>query len=414
MTVHAALRTASRGLRTNLGRSVLTVLGITIGIAAVVLIVALGQGARELILSEVRGVGANAIVIRPGRQPEGPTDIAETILGDSLKRRDIEALRRPENVPGVQSVEPAVLVPGTVSYRESVYRPVIFGWTGEALGEIFRIFPEEGAYFTEDDVRRRAAVAVLGARVREELFGDSRAVGETIKVRGKNIRVVGVLPPRGQVSVLNVDEIVLLPYSMAQRDLLGITHFHEVFVRAEKTAPVEDVADQIRATLRELHGITDPDKDDFFVVTQQDILERVGTVTRVLTIFLVAIAAISLLVGGVGIMNIMLVTVTERTSEIGLRKAVGATNRDILQQFLLEALLLTVSGGVVGTILSLLASAVVAVVVRRNFGLPWTFQFPLIAILLGVGMATAVGFVFGLYPARKAARKHPIESLRHE
>jgi len=414
MRIRGTFKTADRALRANLGRSILTILGIVIGIVAIVLVVSLGQGAQQLILSEVQGIGANAVILRPGRQPEGPSGFAETILSDSIKDRDITALLKKENVPNVVSVDPAILVTGPVTYQDKVFFPQTFGWTATAMEEIFNVVPEQGQTFTEDDIHQRARVAVLGARVKEELFGESDAIGEFVKIKGQNMRVVGVFPKKGSVSVFNVDEVVLVPYSTAQKTLLGINYYHEIFIRADSDENVDIVAADIKATLRELHGITDPAKDDFFVTTQQDAIELIGTITQVLTIFLVAIASISLLVGGIGIMNIMLVSVTERTQEIGLRKALGATNKDILQQFLLEAVILTMSGGIIGTAFALGLAGLVTVVARTQFNINWPFSLPIDAVALGVGVAAGVGLLFGIYPARKAAKKNPIEALRYE
>lgn len=410
----STIRTAFKALTANIGRSLLTILGIVIGVMSIVLVVALGQGAQALILSEIQGIGADAVIVRPGRQPEGPTDIAESLLSDSIKDRDIVAMSRKDNVPGAISIDPAMIVPGSVSYQDEIYRGTTLGWTADALEEIFGIIPEEGFSFTDDDVRQRAKVAIIGSDVKEELFGASDAIGESITIKGQKLRVLGVLPPRGQTSFFNVDELILIPYTTAQKTLLGIDYYHEIFVRAASSDQVDEVAEDIRATLRETHNISDPEKDDFFVNTQQDAVEIIGTITQVLTVFLAAIASIALVVGGVGIMNIMLVSVTERTREIGLRKAVGATKKDILQQFLFEATMLTVSGGIIGTVIAILLAAVITFIIRTQFALSWPFQVPVGAILLGVGVASAVGLVFGIYPARKAANMDPIEALRYE
>lgn len=396
------------------GRSALTVLGIVIGIVAVVLVVALGRGAQQLIVSEVEGFGARLIVIRPGREPAGPTDIAGTLLADSLTERDVVALRRPENVSGLALVEPTVLVPGAVTYHDQVFRPLVFGWTARALVDFYGVSPEVGSFFSDDDVERRARVAVIGWRVKEELFGEASALGEIVRVQNYAVRVVGVLPKRGQVSFLQVDELVLLPYTTAQRDILGISHYHEVLARAHDGVAVEGVAADIRATLRELHGISDLSKDDFNVSTQQDLLQRIGTVIQVLTIFLAMVASVALVVGGVGIMNVMLVSVTERTREIGLRVAVGATAGDIVRQFITEALVLTISGGIIGSLVAVTLSAVMALVIRQQFGLHWTWELPLGALFIGVGAATIIGLVFGFYPAWRAARMDPVDALRYE
>lgn len=414
MKTATVVKTAFRALRTNLGRSILTILGIIIGVMAIVLVIALGQGAQGLILDQVKGVGANTIILRPGREPSNPNDAAETILSDSIKDREIEALKKKENVPDLISISPAVLVAGPVSYQENTFRATTLGWVTSELEEMFQIYPAEGTYFTNDDNLQRSKVAVIGSRVKEKLFGQSDAVGQYIKVKGQNIRVVGVLPKRGQVSAFNVDELVLLPYSTAQKEILGINYYQEIFIRVADGADVDRAASDIKITLRELHNITDPEKDDFFVMTQKDIVDRLSTITQILTVFLTMIASISLVVAGIGIMNIMLVSVTERTREIGLRKALGATNKDVLQQFLFESVILTVSGGAIGTLIATLLSFLASIILQKQFNLAWPFQLPLYAIILGVGVATAVGLVFGLYPARKAAQKDPIEALRYE
>lgn len=407
-------RTAVTSLRTNLGRSFLTMLGIMIGVAAIVLVVSLGEGAQRIILAQIQGVGGETIIVRPGRAPEGPSDFADVILSDSLTRRDVEALRQSRNVPHVVQVEPAVAVGGSVSYQDTVYRPTIFGWSGEAITNILHLDAIEGTLINDDDIRSLARVAVIGDTVRQKLFASESAVGKNIKVKDVRFRVIGVLPKSGQLSLLNPDELVVVPPTTAQRYLLGIDYYHEIIVRASDPALVHQVADDIRATLRERHHITDPSKDDFNVTTQQDLLQRIQTVTQVLTFFLASIAAIALVVGGVGIMNIMLVSVTERTREIGLRKAVGATNRDILQQFLFEALFLTITGGFGGTLLAVSITSLVSVVAEQRFRVAWPLTFPLQAVVLGVGMAALVGLVFGLHPAYQAAKKSPMEALRYE
>ncbi len=414
MNLITTIKTSLRALRAHLGRSILTILGIVIGVVAIVLVIALGQGAQNLILSQVQSIGANTIIVRPGRQPTGPTDAAETILSDSLRARDVNALLKKVNVPDLESVAPAVLVPGAIAHGNTLFRGTVLGWTPEALGQVFNVYPDRGSFFTPDDVKQASRVIVIGNKVKEDLFGDSDALGEFLTVKGQKLQIVGILPPKGQVSAFNVDEIALIPYTTAQKTILGIDYFHEFFVRAKPSADVDTVVTDIEATLRETHNITDPEKDDFFVVTQASVIETVKTVTQTLTIFLVAIASISLMVAGIGIMNIMLVSVTERTQEIGLRKALGATNRNILLQFLIESLILTSTGGIIGTTIAIALAALVSYIAQTYFNIAWPFTLPLGAILLGVGVSSAIGLIFGIYPARSAANKNPIEALRFE
>jgi len=395
-------------------RSLLTVLGIVIGITAIILIVSIGQGTERLIIGEIQGMGANTIIIRPGKEPTGPTDAADMLFADSLKTGDVEALRRKENVPDIVTIAPAVMVSGNVSYGGETYRPTIFGWDAEFMGKMMNITPREGEYFDELDIRSKASVAVIGSKVEDELFGNDSAVGKTIRIKNHAFRVVAVLPSHGQSTLFNVDEVVVIPYTTAQTYLLGINYFNEVMLQIEDAEDADAAVVDIERTLRERHNITDPEKDDFWVVTQEGIIDQIATILSVLTLFLSSVVAISLVVGGIGVMNIMLVSVTERTREIGLRKALGARNRDILLQFLTEAVLLTGAGGVVGITLGILFSILAGTIITQVLGRPWGFEFPYSAALLGLGVSAAVGLVFGIYPARKASKKSPIEALRYE
>jgi putative ABC transport system permease protein len=282
------------------------------------------------------------------------------------------------------------------------------------LFDTLNLEPDFGVTFLEEDVRQRASVAVIGSEVKEELFGQSDALGRRIKIKNHTFRIVGVIEPAGQVSFFNVDETVFVPYTTAQAYLSGTNYYNAIWVKATSQDIVDELATEIERTLRDLHRITDPEKDDFHVTTQADAVEMVGVITTVLQVLLVSIAAISLLVGGIGIMNIMLVSVTERTREIGLRKALGARETDILRQFLYEAVLLTLFGGCVGIMLGAALSFLASLILSRAVALSWQFTFPVSAMLLGLGVSTAIGLVFGLYPARAAARKNPMESLRYE
>jgi putative ABC transport system permease protein len=255
---------------------------------------------------------------------------------------------------------------------------------------------------------------IIGSKIKDELFGNDDALGQKIKIKGKSFRVIGILSKKGQSTFLNFDEATIIPYTTAQQYIFGIKHFNRLVVETDDEANVDQTVQDIKTTLRNSHNITDPDKDDFFIETQAQAIEMVGTIMNVLTMFLTAVAAISLLVGGVGIMNIMLVSVTERTKEIGLRKALGATENDILTQFIVEAIILTATGGIVGILLGTSLSFLISVVLTKALGVGWLFAFPVQAALLGIGVAAFVGFVFGIYPAMRAARLHPVDALRYE
>lgn len=412
MTWKHVFTTSLKGLSTNRSRSILTIFGIVIGITAIMLVVSLGAGAQSLILGQVQGLGTNTIAVIPGREPTGPSDSAQ-IFSDSLKDKDLIALERKTNVPDLKSIMPVVFGGETASFGSDTYRVTIFGGT-DLLAEIFDLHTTSGEFFNADDVRNRSDVVVIGSKVVDHLFGNENPVGEKIKIKGRNFKVVGVLPPSGGGSLFNFDEMTLMPYTTAKDYLLGIKYYHRFIIQANSDQDVEATAEDIRLTLRESHNISDPSKDDFFVSTQQDLAKRLATITSSLTYFLVAVASIALFVGGVGIMNIMLVAVTERTREIGLRKALGATDKDILSQFLIEAILLTVIGGIIGIILGSGLAFGASIGLSKGLGVNWQFVFPWGGAALGFGVSALIGLIFGGYPARQASKKSPIEALRYE
>jgi len=412
MVLKYSFKTAITGLRTHMSRSLLTILGIVIGIAAIILVVSLGQGAQNLILSQVQSIGSKTIAIVPGRQPKGPTDIA-AMLTNSLKEKDVTALLNKNNAPHLAKLMPVIFGSTAAVYGSNTYRPTIFGVT-DYFAEIYGLYPDEGRIFDEEDIKSYASVVVIGSKIKDELFGNDEALNQKIKLNGRNFTVIGILPKKGQSSFVNFDEATIVPYTTAQQYIFGIKYYNRLVVEADSEANVAQTVEDIKTTLRNSHNITDPSKDDFFIETQESAMQMVSTIMNILTLFLAAIAAISLVVGGVGIMNIMLVSVTERTKEIGLRKAVGATERDILSQFLLEATILTATGGIVGIALGAGFSFLVAFMLSKFYALAWIFVFPVQAALLGLGVAAAVGLVFGIYPAWRASRLSPTEALRYE
>jgi ABC-type antimicrobial peptide transport system permease subunit len=307
-----------------------------------------------------------------------------------------------------------VFVPGSVSYGTETYYPQIIGGSAEFYADLFDITPAEGEMFGSEAIKQKASVAVLGYTVHKELFGGVSGLGQRVSIADRKFRVVGVLPKLGQVAFAQLDDSVLIPHSSAQTYLLGQSHYNEFIVRVDDPELVSRTERDITMTLRERHGLEPGEENDFVVRTPSQLVEQVGTILGTLTLFLVAVVAIALVVGGIGIMNIMLVSVTERTREIGLRKAVGATDADILAQFLCEAVLLTLLGGAVGILAGAGLAYMASVLITHFSSLDWTFVFPVGEAGLALAFTAVIGLVFGLYPARKASRKSPMEALRYE
>ncbi|MCC7004606.1 ABC transporter permease, partial [Candidatus Nomurabacteria bacterium] len=363
MTIGYSIKNILKGFSHNKVRSFLTILGIFIGITSIILIMSLGAGAKNLILGQIQGLGARNVIILPGKEPGGPSDLA-SLFADSLKQRELDALKNKNNIPNAVKVMPIIFGSENGLYESEIYKFSLFG-SGELMSQLFDLNPDKGFFFSDEDVMSKNAVVVIGSKVKTKLFGDKDAVGEKIRIKNTVFKVVGVLPQKGQSSFINFDESAIIPYTTMQQYIVGTKYFNRVVVEADSEKNIEIVAQDIRRTLRDLHDITDPAKDDFYVSTPAEVAAKLGTVFNTLTIFLAAIAAISLVVGGIGIMNIMLVSVTERTREIGLRKAVGATDRDIMIQFLLESVILTIIGGFLGVVLGAALSYISSIIIVK-------------------------------------------------
>ncbi len=405
------LITAFRGLRTHLTRSALTILGIVIGVAAIIIVMSLGQGAQNLILDQVSGLGPETVVLSPGGNT---TDITAALFAQSITQTDLDALGRKQNVPNLVEYAPLVVVSESIEYRGEQFRPTILGASVEFLSELIGFEVRDGQFYTQDDIDQVARVAMIGHDVKNDIFGNGRAVGEQIQIGDRKFKVVGVFAEAGSIAGLNIDTLVMLPQTSAQTYITGNSFFNEVYLVADDAANVEKMAYDITLTLRDTHDIGFGEDDDFQVNTQEDVIEQIETIVNVFTAFLIAVVSISLVVGGIGIMNIMLVSVSERTKEIGLRKALGARSKDILTQFLTEAIILTSIGGIIGTIIGALISLGVSVVLAQTVAEGWAFSFPVTGALLGVGVSATVGLIFGIYPANQASKKSPIEALRYE
>jgi len=403
--------TAAESLTRTKSRSLLTILGIVIGIGAVILMLSIGQGAERFILSEVADLGADLVFVEPasGDPTSGPPNpfIEQTVTLD-----DMDAMER----SGLFSViSPTIYSSLSVSAAEYNEFAQIQG-TDENYLELFPADMRYGTFLDTSDVEGYAKVAVIGSEIAETFFGDVNPVGEKIKLKSISFRVVGVFEEQGSRFFQNLDKQITIPVTTMQRDLLGVDYINWITARA--VGDVEEVKEEFRWLMRDSHDIDnpegDPNLDDFFVSSQEDATEVIGVVGNVLTLLLSSIAAISLVVGGIGIMNIMLVSVTERTREIGLRKAVGATYREIMLQFLIESVLLTLVGGLIGVLCGAAISYLVGWVVVEYFLSTWVIVIPPNAIALAAMVSTVVGLVFGIYPARNAARLNPIDALRYE
>jgi len=336
------------------------------------------------------------------------------IVVTSLTYEDALALAKPKNVVNAAGVAAYSNGAGTVSWRSYSYDTTLNGTTASYLvvegGKV-----ERGRFFIEDEEKNLSKVAVLGSTAARELFGQSDPVGQHIKIKKQSLEVIGVMAERGQVAFQDYDDQVFLPLKTMQKLIAGVNHLGVIRIKVDHEENVERVIKDIEATLRERHDITDLSgaNDDFTVRSAQEALDLISTITDALRYFLAAMAALSLLVGGIGIMNIMLINVTQRTREIGLRKALGADNTSIKNQFLLEAVTMTFLGGVIGIILGIVVSSLIALV-ARFLEYDWDLSISLLSLFLAVGVSMVVGIIFGLYPARKASRLEPVEALRYE
>ena len=409
MTIAQAFLEALESLSGNKLRSGLTVLGIVIGVAAVIAMLAVGQGAQASITGSISGIGTNLLFVFRGDSGDNVRNPKPLTLGDA------DALRDQFSAPNIEAVAPALQGNGIVSFGGEQTSPQIFGVTPEYF-QVRNFELAEGEFITEEHLLGRASVVLLGPDVATKLFGHADGVtGETIRIEGQPFRVIGVLKSKGGGSFGSQDNFVVIPFTTAQARLIRRSTADRVdviFVQAVSGDVVTKASDEISTILRNRHR-TPIGADDFTVFTQQDLLKTFQSITGILTVFLGGIAGISLLVGGIGIMNIMLVSVTERTREIGLRKALGARRRDILIQFLTESSLLSLIGGIIGIILGWLISFGVGQIAAAR-GTDFTPIVGLNAILLATIFSAAVGLFFGIYPANRAASLEPVEALRYE
>jgi putative ABC transport system permease protein len=401
------------------GRTFLTILGITIGVAGVIVIISLGAGAQSLILGQVTKLGSNLLYVQPGKTADSGAPIPGLVI-TSLVDTDVDAIR--SQVPTAVAVNASVQGAATVTWNNKTADATFVG-TDEAYPKVANFTMASGQFFTAAENSGGANVVVLGSSISQQLFGDSgtNPIGQVVKIKssiqdkvgGVPLRVIGVIDTRGSSFFQNQDELVYLPLVIGQEQILGIHYLNSIYVKVDDASNIDSTISEITRVLKQQHHILNDIDIDFTIRNQADAVKILSTITNALSLFLAAMAAISLVVGGIGILNIMMVTVAERTREIGLRKAVGATKKAIRNQFLLESILLTSLGGVIGIILGVVISYLISLLMKY-LGYDWAFLISGISIILSVGVSILTGVVFGLFPALKAAKLDPIDALRYE
>ncbi len=407
MNISNLFRIALRAIGANKLRSFLTMLGIIIGVASVIAMLAIGQGSKQSIQSSISSMGSNMLTIRPGqdRGPGGSAQSADAM--QTLKLKDYETLKQDASL--LSHITPNVSTSGQFIYGNSNTPSQLQGVAPDYL-QIRQLKIEDGEMFTSDDVRTNAKVCVVGKTVVDNLFPNGEdPVGKVIRFNTTPFRIVGVLKEKGYSTFgQDQDDIVLAPYTSVMKRIMSITYLQSIIASAKSEEQSEEAMAQVTALLRENHKLKGADADDFSIRSQKELASMMNSTADTMTTLLLCVACISLIVGGIGIMNIMYVSVTERTREIGLRMSVGARGRDILSQFLIEAVMLSIVGGLIGVIIGIGSAYAI------NVFAAWPIQIQPWSVFLSFGVCTITGVFFGWYPAKKAANLDPIEAIRYE
>ncbi len=412
---------AIRGVKASPSRTVLTTLGIMIGIGTVILVLSLGEGFKSYINGQIEAYGSNTVFVETSvpsstkaRENSNGNSQANSSAGNAvpittLKYKDINDIKQ---LPNVKNGYGVAMSQEVTTYKNISKNVFIFGSDASRF-EIDKAVIDYGRPYSKEEDKSLSQVAVLGSVIAEDLFEGVDPLGKMIRIGNYNFEVVGVYEPRGSASFMNEDEQIFIPITTLQKKILGIDYLFYAVIELEDKSKDNVTSLDIADVLRRNHYISDPTKDDFKVTTQEENLATFDVILKAITFLLIAIASISLIVGGVGVMNIMYVAVTERIGEVGLKKALGARNKDILYEFLFEAIILTSIGGIVGIIGGSLLSFIVSEI-AQSFGLTWKFIIPISGVFIAVSVSTIIGVVFGVFPARNAAKLNPIEALNKE
>ena len=424
----SALELAFQSFKAHKLRTSLAVLGVTIGIAGIIIVFSAGEGVKGLVLDQIESFGVDSIQVEikvpsskkgAASEQQSAISLLQGAQVTTLKLDDLEDILK---IPNIEDGYGLLMTQEALTYKNEIHRTFVWS-TGDAFIDIDQTEVAYGRFFSKSEDRSLAQVLVLGSNIKEKLFGDNDPIGKTIKIRDTRFRVIGVMEERGSVMTLNFDDFIYVPVRTMHKRIMGVDFLHNLILKVTDMEMIDESAEEIRMVLRDNHNIDSPQetpagwmdtgKDDFRVMSMVELLEVWDEMSAVLTLLLLAIVAVSLVVGGVGVMNVMFVIVNERISEIGLRKAVGAKYSDIIWQFLIESVLITLVGGIVGTIMGVLISFLISVGAGQ-FGIDWHFTLPLRAFAVAILFSAVFGVIFGVFPARKAARLNPIKAMWHE